>query len=191
MLQANNPTTSNVKSFTSVSQQTSLLSYSFPQRYRDAYINELNHFADLMADKNTVPLVTEKDCIQALAITQLAQESRLKQLPYSKNTGSNNNSQDQQVQQPNSSKPTSEKKFGTFSVVQPIFSCSNPLLFLGNIIESIYIDISSTPIINFAICGIGRMGVQRYSNQYICQSHLSSSSSVHIYIIKTRIFSIY
>ena len=51
--------------------------YSFPQRFDDAYKNELEHFIDILDGKES--LITAKDCIQASQITGSAQACRLLQ----------------------------------------------------------------------------------------------------------------
>jgi len=80
MLTVENPVTSTVKFYGLNGEESSGLEYSFPERYEQAYNNELNHFLDLVQGKEKTPIVNVTDCLKAAEITQQAQKSRDTQL---------------------------------------------------------------------------------------------------------------
>ena len=70
MVQCQNPTIDSVAVMKDQSTVTSAAPYSFPQRYEQAYLSELDHFLDLLCDPMKVPKLTKRDTLRA---TQLAE----------------------------------------------------------------------------------------------------------------------
>jgi len=69
MLQCNNPLINTVTLMTRPATMVSPAPYSFPQRYEQAYMLELEHFLDLICDPNKTLKVQKRDTLRA---TQLA-----------------------------------------------------------------------------------------------------------------------
>ena len=69
MLQCNNPTVNSVTLMTEPGTMVSPAPYSFPQRYKHAYMLELEHFLDLIVDPQKTMKVQKRDTLRA---TQLA-----------------------------------------------------------------------------------------------------------------------
>mmetsp|Transcript_67438 Transcript_67438/g.185996 ORF Transcript_67438/g.185996 Transcript_67438/m.185996 type:complete len:145 (+) Transcript_67438:1219-1653(+) len=61
------------------------LSYSFPDRFREAYESELDLFADIIEGKAT-PKVTSHDAVMASRIAEAALQSALKGIPIKLDT---------------------------------------------------------------------------------------------------------
>jgi len=74
MTQVGNPHEDTVVRSTREGINTSVLPYSFPQRFAQAYAAELDHFAEVVLD-GVDPLVSEKDCIEAQRVSQAALQS--------------------------------------------------------------------------------------------------------------------
>jgi len=70
MLQCNNPIVDTVTVMTEPGTMISPAPYSFPQRYEQAYMLELEHFIDLICDPNKTMKVQKRDTLRA---TQLAE----------------------------------------------------------------------------------------------------------------------
>ena len=70
MLQCNNPVINSVNVMTESGTMISPAPYSFPQRYEQAYMLELEHFLDLTGDPQMTMKVQKRDTLRA---TQLAE----------------------------------------------------------------------------------------------------------------------
>lgn len=70
MLQCSNPPTDNVLIMTEPATMISPAPYSFPQRYEQAYMLELDHFIDVVCDPQKTMRVQKRDTLRA---TQLAE----------------------------------------------------------------------------------------------------------------------
>jgi myo-inositol 2-dehydrogenase/D-chiro-inositol 1-dehydrogenase len=71
---ANNPLRTEVEVINSDNYSKDIFNYSFPQRYYQAYSNEINHFID-MIQNNAKPKVTRNDCLMVTRIIQAASQS--------------------------------------------------------------------------------------------------------------------
>ena len=70
MLQCDNPLTNSVTVMTQPGTMVSPAPYSFPQRYEQAYMLELEHFVDVIGDPHKTLKVQKRDTLRA---TQLAE----------------------------------------------------------------------------------------------------------------------
>ena len=70
MLQCNNPPVNTVTVITEPGTMMSPAPYSFPQRYEQSYMLELEHFIDLICDPNKTMKIQKMDTLRA---TQLAE----------------------------------------------------------------------------------------------------------------------
>lgn len=81
MCQSNNrqPTATVVSTESGINSDT--YCYSFPQRYVEAYANELAHFADLLEGKVSTPKLSHDDARKVAIIADAAEESARKGVP--------------------------------------------------------------------------------------------------------------
>lgn len=79
MISLTNPSSSNIIWSAHHGHTSPSAPYSFPQRFAQAYKNELNHWIDVCEGSDSLK-ITQDDCLQAVKITTYAQESRSKQI---------------------------------------------------------------------------------------------------------------
>ena len=83
MLQCNNPVTNVVTHMTQPATMTSPAPYSFPQRYEQAYMLELEHFLDLVGDPRKTLKVQKRDTLRATQLAIACETSYKNGLPVS------------------------------------------------------------------------------------------------------------
>ena len=75
MVQCHNPTLDNVAVMKDQSTILSPFPYSFPQRYEQAYMSELDHFLDLLSDPIKTPKLTKRDTLRATQLVAACENS--------------------------------------------------------------------------------------------------------------------
>jgi len=71
---ADNPLKSQVTVINTSNTLKDTFKFSFPQRYYEAYSNEVNHFLDMILN-SAKPKITRNDCIQVVRIIQACSKS--------------------------------------------------------------------------------------------------------------------
>ncbi|XP_065842250.1 myo-inositol 2-dehydrogenase-like [Oscarella lobularis] len=74
MLIASNAKDNTVSHYSPLSERSGSFQHSFPQRYRQAYDNELNHFVDVMLGKKQL-MLSKKDAIVAVRLANTCEDS--------------------------------------------------------------------------------------------------------------------